>query len=137
MTHWQSDSSVLLRGGRTDHMGKEWAERLHEHSQHARGTSVPKKSVSSTLLGLKEKARREPKHRFRSLCREINLPMLYESFRDLKRNAAPGVDGLSVTDYEFFLERGHWVVEAEIKGFFDQQRFVSLTSAENSLRILP
>jgi len=81
-------------------MGKEWAERLHEHSQHAKGTSVPKKSVSSTLLGLKEKARREPKHRFRSLYREINLPMLYESFRDLKRNAAPGVDGLSVTDYE-------------------------------------
>ena len=32
------------------------------------------KSVSRTLLELREKAEREPKHRFRSLYREINLP---------------------------------------------------------------
>jgi group II intron reverse transcriptase/maturase len=56
--------------------------------------------VSRTLLELREKAQREPKHRFRSLYREINLPMLYESFRNLKRAAAPGVDGVSVADYE-------------------------------------
>jgi len=100
MTHWQSDPPIVLGDGRAVHEGKERAERLHEHSHHALGTNVPNKSVSSTLLGLKEKARREPKHRFRSLYREINLPMLYESFRDLKRKAAPGVDGLSVADYE-------------------------------------
>ena len=100
MTDGQSDPHVLLGDGSADHEGKERAERLHEHSDHALGRSVPKKSVSSTLLGLREKAEREPKHRFRSLYREINLPMLYESFRELKRKAAPGVDGVSVTDYE-------------------------------------
>jgi len=100
MTHWQSDPRIVLGDGRAVHEGKERAERLNEHSHHALGTNVPKKSVSSTLLGLKEKARREPKHRFRSLYREINLPMLYESFHDLKRKAAPGVDGLTVADYE-------------------------------------
>ncbi|HKK19150.1 MAG TPA: hypothetical protein VJ952_10770 [Opitutales bacterium] len=56
--------------------------------------------MSSTLLGLREKARKEPKHRSRSLYREINLPMLYECFYELRRNAATGVDGVSVEDYE-------------------------------------
>jgi len=100
MSEGQSDDSVVLRGGRTDHMGKGGAERLHEQSAHAAGRNVPRKSVSSALLGLKDKARREPKHRFRSLYREINLPMLYERFHELRRNAATGVDGLSVEDYE-------------------------------------
>jgi len=81
-------------------MGKEWAERSNEQSNHASRRTVPKKSVSSTLLELREKARKEPKYRFRSLYREINLPMLYECFYDLKRSAATGVDGVSVEDYE-------------------------------------
>ena len=81
-------------------MAKQRAERLNEHSNHALGRTVPNKSVSRTLLELREKAEREPKHRFRSLYREINLPMLYESFRDLKRKAAPGVDGVTVASYE-------------------------------------
>jgi retron-type reverse transcriptase len=56
--------------------------------------------VSSTLLELREKAEREPKHRFRSLYREINLAMLYESFGHLKPGAAPGVDGVTLTHYK-------------------------------------
>ena len=39
MTDGQSDSLVLLGGGRTDHGGKERAERLNEHSHHALGTT--------------------------------------------------------------------------------------------------
>ena len=100
MTDGQSDPLIVLGDGRADHGGKEWAGRLNEQSKHAAGTIVPTRSVSRTLLELNEKARREPKHRFRSLYREINLPMLYESFCDLKRKAAPGVDGVSVADYE-------------------------------------
>ena len=56
--------------------------------------------MSSTLSALARKAAREKKHRFRSLYRLIDLQMLYESFRGLKRKAAPGVDGISVADYE-------------------------------------
>ena len=95
----ESDSSIVLRDGRTDHMGKGRAEQSIEQSTHAKGTSVPTKSVSRTLLELREKAEREPKHRFRSLYREINLSMLYESFRELKPGAAPGVDGVTFGDY--------------------------------------
>lgn len=64
------------------------------------GKQVPKKSVSSTLLELKEKAKREPDYRFRSLYREIDLRMLHDSFRLLKRNAGTGVDGMSYSEYE-------------------------------------
>jgi len=104
MTNGQSDPLIVVGDGRADHMAKQRAERLNEHSNHAWGRTVPNKSVSRTLLELREKAEREPKHRFRSLYREINLPMLYESFRDLGRKAAPGVDGVSVTSYESDLD---------------------------------
>lgn len=100
MTDGQSDPLIVLGDGNAVHEGKGRAERLNEHSHHVSGTIVPKKSVSRTLLELREKAEREPEHRFRSLYREINLPMLYESFRALKRKAAPGVDGVTVEDYE-------------------------------------
>jgi RNA-directed DNA polymerase len=100
MTDGQSDPPIVLGDGSAAYEGKGRAERLNEQSSHALGTTVPKKSVSRTLLELREKAEREPNHRFRSLYREINLPMLYESFRDLKRKAAPGVDGVTVEDYE-------------------------------------
>lgn len=96
----ESDPFVLLGDGSADHGGKERAERSNGQSAHAAGRTVPRKSVSSTLLGLREKAKREPKCRFRSLYREINLPMLYECFYELRRNAATGVDGVSVEDYE-------------------------------------
>ena len=104
MTDGQSDSFVLLGGGKADYMGKGRAEQSHEQSTHAKEKSVPQRSVSRTLLELKDKARRKPKYRFRSLCTEINKVMLYDSFRLLKRRAAPGVDGVTMTDYEERLE---------------------------------
>lgn len=96
----QSDPPMVVRDGSADHMARGRTERSNEQCTHAPGRIVPVKSVSRTLLELSEKARREPKHRFRSLYREINLAMLYESFRDLKRHAAPGVDGETVSSYE-------------------------------------
>ncbi|MBK8479208.1 MAG: group II intron reverse transcriptase/maturase [Opitutaceae bacterium] len=60
--------------------------------------SVPQ-SVSRSLLALRQKAAAEPKYRFRSLYRMIDLPMLYECFYELRRAAAPGVDGLDVAEF--------------------------------------
>ena len=99
MTPGQSDSFEVLRDGRADHMGKERTGRPSEQSQHASGRTVPNKSVSRTLLDLRTKAEREPKHRFRSLYRMIDLPMLYDCYTQLRKDAAPGVDGLDVAEY--------------------------------------
>ncbi len=81
-------------------MAKEWAVESSEQSTHAKtGKQVPRKSVSSTLLDLTVKAKREPKYRFRSLYREIDLRMLHDSFRLLKPKAAVGIDNVSWYEY--------------------------------------
>ncbi len=94
-------SVVVLRDGRADHMGKEQTVESSEHSTHAsQGKQVPTKSVSRTLLELTQKARGDRKYRFRSLYREIDLRMLYDSFRQLRRSAGVGVDGVEYAEYE-------------------------------------
>ena len=68
-------------------MGKEQTVESSEQSTHAlQGKQVPTKSVSRTLLDLTEKAKRDRKYRFRSLYREIDLNMLYDSFHRLRVN---------------------------------------------------
>ena len=106
----ESDPPIVVRDGRADHtptprlrragVAKGWTVSQRGHSTHARGTTAPKRSVSSTLSALARKAEGDEKHRFRSLYRLIDLQMLYESFRGLKRSAAPGLDGVTVADYE-------------------------------------
>ena len=56
--------------------------------------------MSRTLLELTEKAKRDRKYRFRSLYREIDLRMLYDSFRRLRRSAGVGADGVDYAGYE-------------------------------------
>jgi RNA-directed DNA polymerase len=60
--------------------------------------------VSSALAALNRKAEKEPGYRFRDLYRLLDLQALYESFGSLKRNAAPGVDDVTWTDYEANLD---------------------------------
>ena len=96
----ESDPPIVVRDGRTDHTAKGRAVSQSGHSTHARETNAPTRSVSSTLSALARKAEGDKKHRFKSLYSLIDLQMLYESFRGLKRSAAPGVDGVTVEDYE-------------------------------------
>jgi RNA-directed DNA polymerase len=82
-------------------MGKEQTVESSEQSTHAlEGKQVPTKSVSRTLLELTQKAKRDRKYRFRSLYREIDLRMLYDSFGQLRRKAGVGVDGVDYAEYE-------------------------------------
>ena len=96
----ESDPPIVVRDGRTDHTAKGRAVGQSGHCTHARGTNAPTQSVSSALSALAREAGREKKHRFGSLYRLIDLQMLYESSRGLNRSAAPGVDGITVADYE-------------------------------------
>ena len=96
----ESDPPIVVRDGKTDHMAKGRADGQRNQSTDARGKNVPTKSVSSTLIALKRKAKEDKNHRFKDLYRLIDLQMLYNSYRSLKRNAAPGVDGVTYEDYE-------------------------------------
>ena len=69
-------------------------------STHAtRGTNILDTGVLRTLSALGIKAGKEPKHRFRSLARLIDQQSLGEAFRQLKRRAAPGIDGVTYGEY--------------------------------------
>jgi RNA-directed DNA polymerase len=63
------------------------------------GTQRPGK-VSRGLLGVREAARRDRKLQFTALLHHIDRPLLQESFEALKRNAAPGVDGMTWAAYQ-------------------------------------
>ena len=100
----QSDPSIVVRDGRADHKAKGRAGKHCSQSTHVRGTNALKQNVSSSLAALNWKAVAASKHRFRDLSRLINLQALYENFRSLKKNIAPGLDGVTYQDYESDLD---------------------------------
>jgi retron-type reverse transcriptase len=81
-------------------MAKGRAGGHRNQSTHTKEKNVPHKSVSSSLIALNQKAQRDKKHRFRNLYALLNLQALYESFASLRKNAAPGVDGVTYDDYQ-------------------------------------
>jgi RNA-directed DNA polymerase len=57
-------------------------------------------SASTRLDGVREVAKRNRETRFSALMHHITPDLLTESFRHLKRTAAPGIDGVTWQDYE-------------------------------------
>lgn len=62
-------------------------------------------NASSGLLGVREAAKRERKTRFTALLHHVTVALLLESFYALKRDAAPGVDGVTWKEYETDLDK--------------------------------
>src|ERR1700680_3579120 len=60
--------------------------------------------VSQGLGGLREAAQRRKQERFTALLHHVTVDLLRDSFFALKRQAAPGVDGVTWQDYENGLE---------------------------------
>ena len=60
--------------------------------------------VTQALERVRQAAKVRKKERFTALLHHVNLDMLELSFYALKRNAAPGVDGVTWWDYEADLE---------------------------------
>jgi RNA-directed DNA polymerase len=97
--HQDSDPLIVVGDGNTVHMAKERAERQRGQSTHAPGQSSPGTSVSSSLSALRTKAEKAPKHRFRDLFGLIDQQRLCEAFHQLKKRAAPGIDGVTHAEY--------------------------------------
>jgi RNA-directed DNA polymerase len=57
-------------------------------------------SESRGLPGVREVARKDKRARFTALLHQVTVTRLLESFDALKREAAPGVDGLTWREYE-------------------------------------
>ena len=64
-----------------------------------------RESVSQVLNRIRHAARTRKKEKFTALFHHLSIPMLRMAFFALKREAAPGVDGLTWQDYEADLDR--------------------------------
>src|SRR5487761_510439 len=64
-----------------------------------------RESVSQALARVRQAARQRKKERFTSLLHHINAAMLRTAFYAIKRDAAPGVDGMTWETYEQDLDR--------------------------------
>ena len=62
-------------------------------------------SVSQALERIRQVAKERKKEKFTSLLHHISIDLLDEAFFELKEEAAPGVDGLTWTEYEQNLDR--------------------------------
>jgi RNA-directed DNA polymerase len=56
--------------------------------------------VSQGLRGVRERAQKEKQEQFTALLHHVTVDLLRDSYYALKRNAAPGVDGMRWEEYE-------------------------------------
>jgi len=74
-------------------------------NQQSTRRAQDRESVSQALERVRLAARREEKEKFTSLLHHVDPEMLRTSFYALKRDAAPGVDGMTWDTYEQGLDR--------------------------------
>src|SRR5437899_6619077 len=109
--HGKSDSAIVA-GKPTNKAGQPAAESVEPSaeaegnaSQQSTRRAQDRESVSQALDRIRQVARQRKKERFTSLLHHVNVDLLRLAFFALKRDAAPGVDGVTWQDYEADLER--------------------------------
>ena len=68
------------------------------------GTQSSGEKVSRGLVGIREAAERNRQLKFTALLHHITVPRLAEGFKQLKRDAAPGIDDVTWEEYQQGLE---------------------------------
>ena len=82
-------------------------ERAQTKENIARSYTSPTQSgerVSQGLSGVRQTAKQRRQERFTALLHHLSVDLLRDSFYALKRQAAPGVDGVRWQEYEIGLE---------------------------------
>src|SRR3954462_1639300 len=74
-------------------------------AQRSTRRAQDRESVSQALDRIRKVAKERKKEKFTALFHHLSLDLLEQAFFDLKNNAAPGVDGVTWSDYEADLER--------------------------------
>jgi RNA-directed DNA polymerase len=72
----------------------------HDHTPPAQDGN----GVSQGLAGVRKVAKERKQERFTTLLHHVTVDLLRSSYRHLRRNAAPGVDGMRWQEYEDGLE---------------------------------
>jgi RNA-directed DNA polymerase len=113
MTHGREESDFVIVAKKPTNKAGQLAAELVERRAEAEGNAgrqstrraQHRESVSQALSRVREVARKRKKERFIALLHHISVDLLRQAFYELKRNAAPGVDGVRWEDYEADLER--------------------------------
>ena len=102
----RSDSAIRAKKP-ANKVGKPAAEWVEQRAGTEGNTGQPhtcraqnRNRVSQGLDRVRMAARQRKKERFTALLHHVSVELLRESFLALKRQAAPGVDGLTWKDYE-------------------------------------
>jgi group II intron reverse transcriptase/maturase len=80
--------------------------------------------MQTSLHGIAQAARQHKRKRFKSLYSFFNRVLLEESYRELNKNAATGVDGVTYEEYGRDLQRNLLDLEERLKGKRYHARFV-------------
>jgi group II intron reverse transcriptase/maturase len=72
--------------------------------------------VQTSLSGIAKKAKAQPKYRFRNLYGMLNEKLLADSWLEIKKSAASGVDGVSAGEFEKNLEGNIRDLVEDLKG---------------------
>ena len=107
----KSDSAVVARES-ANKVGRPTAESMERRaeakgnaSQQSTRRAQDRESVSQALERIRQAAKQRKKEKFTALFHHLSTPMLRTAFFALKREAAPGADGLTWQDYEVDLDR--------------------------------
>ena len=107
----KSDSAIVAVKP-TNNAGRPAAEPVERRAetkgnadQQSTRRAQDRESVTQALDRIRQVARQRKKERFTALFHHISRSLLRMAFLALKRDAAPGVDGLTWRDYEADLER--------------------------------
>lgn len=106
----ESDRSVVpvSQPNKADPSAAEAGEgrgRTEENAAQSHTLSTQRElGVSQGLRGVRKAARERKQERFTALLHHLSVDLLRESFYALKRQAAPGVDGVRWREYEIGLE---------------------------------
>jgi group II intron reverse transcriptase/maturase len=103
MTLWESDQPIVPRKQGNACGGKGLAE-VRWDGRDTSSTLRGGQRMSTKLSSLTLRARENPKCKFTSLAHLLTEDFLLECFRELKKDKAPGIDGVTVKEYEVHLE---------------------------------
>src|SRR6516165_8808209 len=118
----EKSASVVVAGKPTNKAEQSVAEPVELRTetkgnagQQSTRRAQDRASVSQALDRVRQAARQRKKERFTALLHHLDLAMLRTAFYAIKRDAAPGVDGVTWETYEEDLDRKIEDLHARVK----------------------
>ena len=101
-----NDAIVPMKQGNSD---GPWGGKgvARQRSEEGNVVSTPRLDLEATytkLRRLSELAKQDPKLKFTSVAHLLNVELLGDAYRRLRKDASPGIDGLTAQEYEQNLE---------------------------------